>query len=214
MLSASVLDCKIYNFQGVQKMKRSKIFNYKYTILSFVIITSFFTVHIVRAVTAVSPEPGSEGDPVVSQSYVDSKISGITAKLDAANSTISDLTKKLSEAETKISKLTSENEQMSKQLKELDPESFKFQPLELKAGQKLLTGASTEIVLRSGSAKAISGTYGGLSDITAAQSADLTTGAQIALNHLLLSSRDDGRGITAEKGCWLIVKGAYKITDK
>jgi hypothetical protein len=24
-------------------------------------------------VTAVSPEPGSEGDPVVSQSYVDSK---------------------------------------------------------------------------------------------------------------------------------------------
>jgi hypothetical protein len=42
----------------------------------------------------------------------------------------------------------------------------------------------------------------------------LTTGAQIALNHLLLSSRDDGRGIIAEKGCWLIVKGAYKITDK
>jgi len=195
-------------------MKRLKIINYKYPILLFIIMTSFFTVHIVRAVTAVSPEPGSEGDPVVSQSYVDSKISGITAKLDAADSTISDLTKKLSEAEVKINKLTSENEEMSKQLTEIDPESFKFQPLELKAGQKLLAGASTEIVVRSGSAKAISGTYGGLSDITAAQSADLTTGAPIALNHLLLSSRDDGRGITAVKGCWLIVKGTYKITDK
>ncbi|KNY27390.1 hypothetical protein [Pseudobacteroides cellulosolvens] len=195
-------------------MKRSKIFKYKYPILLVVIMTSFFTVHIVRAVTAVSPEPGSDGDPVVSQSYVDHKISEIGAKLETANTTISDLTKKLTEAGEKINKLTAANETINKQLKEIQPDSFKFQPLELKAGQKLLAGASTEIVLRSGSAKAISGTYGGLSDITAAQSADLTTGAPIALNHLLLASRDDGRGITAVKGCWLIVKGTYKIADK
>lgn len=195
-------------------MKRSKIFKYKYPILLFIIMTSFFTVHIVRAVTAVSPEPGTDNDPVVSQSYVDQKVGEIAAKLETANTTISDLTKKLTEASDKIAKLTVSNDAMSKQLKDVNPESFQFQPLELKKGQKLIAGASTEIILRSGSAKAISGTYGGLSDITAAKSADLTTGAPIALNHLLLVSRDDGRGITAVTGCWLIVKGTYKIADK
>jgi uncharacterized coiled-coil protein SlyX len=177
-------------------------------------MTSFFTVHIVRAVTAVSPEPGTDNDPVVSQSYVDQKVGEIAAKLETANTTISELSKKLSEAGEKVNKLTEANDAITKQLKEIKPDSFKFQPLELKAGQKLIAGASTEIILRSGSAKAISGTYGGLSDITAAKSADLTTGAPIALNHLLLVSRDDGRGITAVTGCWLIVKGTYNITDK
>jgi uncharacterized coiled-coil protein SlyX len=195
-------------------MKRSNIVKYKYPILLVIIMTSFFTVHIVRAVTAVSPEPGTDNDPVVSQSYVDQKVGEIAAKLETANTTISELSKKLSEAGEKVNKLTEANDAITKQLKEIKPDSFKFQPLELKAGQKLIAGASTEIILRSGSAKAISGTYGGLSDITAAKSADLTTGAPIALNHLLLVSRDDGRGITAVTGCWLIVKGTYNITDK
>jgi uncharacterized coiled-coil protein SlyX len=195
-------------------MKRSNIVKYKYPILLVIIMTSFFTVHIVRAVTAVSPEPGTDNDPVVSQSYVDQKVGEIAAKLETANTTISELSKKLSEAGEKVNKLTEANDAITKQLKEVKPDSFKFQPLELKAGQKLIAGASTEIILRSGSAKAISGTYGGLSDITAAKSADLTTGAPIALNHLLLVSRDDGRGITAVTGCWLIVKGTYNITDK
>ncbi len=179
-----------------------KVLRFKHVIFIIIIVViSFLFVHIVSAVTA---EPGTEADPVVSQSYVDQKVTELTAKLDAANTAIGDLTKK-------ISSLEAANEALSKQLKEVQPDAMKFQPVQLKAGQQLSAGESVEIILRSGKAKAIAGTYGGLSDITAASSEDIKTGVNIPLNHLLLVSRDDGRGITAVTDSWIIIKGTYTI---
>ncbi|MDP4179975.1 MAG: hypothetical protein Q8942_02660 [Bacillota bacterium] len=201
-------------------MKRSRLFKYKYFMLLLIIMTCFFTVHIVKAVTAATtattatPDPGSDSDPVITQSYVDQKIAELGVKLDAANTTINDLTQKLSDSNQKIAKITEANDLLNKQIKDIDPESFKFQPVELKAGQMLIAGASAELIVRSGQAKAIAGKFGGLSDITAAKGTDLGAGAAIADNHLLLVSRDDGRGIKAVTGCWLIVKGTYTIKDK
>ncbi|GAE87367.1 hypothetical protein [Acetivibrio straminisolvens] len=59
---------------------------------------------------------------------------------------------------------------------------------------------------------AIGGEGGGLSDITSGTGADINTDDEVPLNHLLLVSRDDGRGlrVTSEKA-WVLVKGPYTI---
>jgi len=55
---------------------------------------SFSIVHISKANTA---EPGTDQDPVTTQSYVDKKISELNTKLESANTTINELTKKLND---------------------------------------------------------------------------------------------------------------------
>lgn len=87
-----------------------------------------------------------------------------------------------------------------------------FVALELTENQKLMAGASAEIIVRGGKAKAIRGTGGGLSDITSGTGTDITTNQDVPLNHLLLVSRDDGRGIKiVGKKAWVLVKGPYTI---
>lgn len=104
-------------------------------------------------------EPGSENDPLVTKSYVDSAVS--------------------------------------------------YTPVQLAAGQVLIGGEGTEIILRSGIATAIDNGANGVSDITAGL--DLMTGADVGLNHLLLVPRDDGRGITAVTEIWVMIRGEYTI---
>lgn len=87
--------------------------------------------------------------------------------------------------------------------------SSAFEVATVENGQILLTGSGTEIVLRSGRSKAIKGEYGGLSDVTSAK--DLTDGADISLNHLLISARDDGRGARAFSKCYYLIRGGYRI---
>ena len=84
-----------------------------------------------------------------------------------------------------------------------------YTPLQLTAGQRLIGKEGTEIILRSGEATAIDNGANGISDITAG--ADLMTGTQVALNHLLLVPRSDGRGITAVTDIWVMIRGDYTI---
>ncbi len=125
-------------------------------ILTIVLTLAAFFTLIVFGDTG---SPGSEGDPLVTKSYVDEAVS--------------------------------------------------YTPVQLNAGQILIGGEGTEIILRSGIATAIDNGANGVSDITAG--ADLMTGADIGLNHLLLIPRDDGRGITAVTEIWVMVRGNYTV---
>jgi hypothetical protein len=169
-------------------MKRS----YKKSgILTLVIVLGIALVHIVQIVNAAATaEPGSEEDPLVSQSYVDEKINSLKASLD---------------------EMTKQYEESQEQLNEI--ESYgKFVPLELTKDQVLIAGESAEIILRGGKAMAIGGEGGGLSDITSGSGADVNTDQEVPLNHLLLISRDDGRGIkVVSEKAWVLVKGPYTI---
>lgn len=136
-----------------------------YTILLSVTVLIAAT----AAVGAETYEPGSENDPVVTKSYVDSKIAAISS----------------------------------------DGEGSVFQPVSLDAGDKLIGGEGTEIILRSGEAKAITNGTNGISDLTSGK--DLSQGAAISQNHLLLVPRADGRGISAVTGTWVLIKGSYTI---
>ena len=128
-------------------------------------------------------DPGSAGDPVVTKSYVDAEIVALKAEITALKAGIEGSAGSGGGAV--------------------------FTAINIKAGQKLIGGAGTEMILRSGEAYAIDNGKDGVSDVTAA--ADIAGGKAIAANHLLIVPRDDGRGIGATTDLWVMVKGAYSI---
>lgn len=187
-------------------------------IVLIIAVASILLVHIVGIVTAetatpvpAAAEPGTDSDPVITQSYVDKKVTDLNTNIDSLKAKLDTASAAVTELQKKVSDLETANDTLSKQIKELQPDTMKFKPIQVKAGQKLIAGESAEIILRSGKATALAGTYGGLSDITAASSVDIKTGANIPLNHLLLVSRDDGRGLSAVSDIWIIIKGTYTI---
>ncbi len=139
---------------------------------------------------AMSYEPGSENDPVVTLSYVENRLSEI----------VSDFQEKLDTMET-----GSENS-ISQEATSGDDATF--EPILIKAGSRVYFGGNTQVILRSGSMKAIANTAGnGLADLTYGK--DLKTGDQIQMNHLILVPRNDGRGADVSEDSWIMVKGEY-----
>ncbi len=171
-------------------MSLLKYFKIRYAVFIAVIAASFFLIHIVQA---VSGEPGSEANPLVSQDYVDSKVNDMSAK---------------------INDLTASVNSLSQQLQSLQKlQASKYEIVAIKPGKQMITGDSTEIILRQGQAKVIGSSLGGLSDVT--EGIDIAGGGNVPPNHLLIVPRDDGRGIVAdqysEKDVLVLVKGTYTI---
>lgn len=126
---------------------------------------------------------------------------------------IEELTKALNELYEKNEEYKVKTEEMETRLASIETYG-KFVALELTENQKLMTGESAEIIMRGGKAKAIGGEGGGLSDITSGTGGDVNTDQDVPLNHLLLVSRDDGRGIKiVSKKAWVLVKGPYTIEE-
>lgn len=158
------------------------------TIILVILLLVSISVNVVLALDGTQPEPGSDQDPIVSKSYVDAAAS----KGDAV-----------------IKQLQTEIENLKTQISQSGGGGEGFKVVELDAGQVILTGGGTEILLRQGPAKSVAGQYGGLADTTAAK--DLAAGITVATNHLLISSRDDGRGMKASGKCYILARGSYKI---
>jgi len=168
-----------------------KLSKFSFFLLVLLIISVFFNVNLV--LSAESAEPGSAGDPLISKSYVDSEIAKLKALINQAPNGGS----------------TGATTPGSQSGNPGGSSSDGFKVVELKKGQTLLSGNGTEIILRSGNATSIKGTYGGLADTTAAK--DVNHGEAVERNHLLISSRNDGRGLTANSMCYLLVRGEYTI---
>lgn len=214
-----------------------KVFKWarKTGLIFLAVVAGVFTVHIMQVVSAEG-EPGTDKDPLVSKSYVDKNLDVLGSKIEefasSINETIKGLTEKKDAVDEDLEALKASNETLDSEIKKLilqneeykkvidemttrisEAEKYgKFIPVELKQNQVLNCGESTEIILRSGKATAIGGEGGGLSDITSGTGADINTGNDVPLNHLLMISRDDGRGIKAtSKTAWVLVKGPYSI---
>lgn len=130
----------------------------------------------------VVANPGSESDPLISQSYITSTL--------------------MPQIEEMIEKEVSENGGGGKAA-----ESFKV--ISMSAGQKMICESGTELILRMGSATIIATQKGGLADTTGGY--DLPNGAAMPSNHLLIVPLDDGRGIAANNDVLVMVKGGYEI---
>ena len=81
----------------------------------------------------------------------------------------------------------------------------------LTKGQRLMADDALELVVRSGSANAISTTANlGLSDMTAG--AEILNGAKVPVNHQVMVPRGDGRGIIITSSeSYVMVRGPYTI---
>jgi hypothetical protein len=168
-----------------------------------IILASLLCVGNVLASEVPVTDPGSDADPIVSKSYVDAAVAGVGSDITAFQQKL-DAMQALIESQTQEIKLLKDQVQSGG-----TGGSGGFQVVTLESGYVIYTGSGTEIVLRSGNAAAVKGQNGGMSDVTAAK--DLVDGTIVIANHLLISSRDDNRGIRAISQCYLIVRGSYKI---
>lgn len=151
----------------------------KHIAFVLVILTSFLLVHIVQADT---PDPASPDDPLVTQGYVDNKIAQLAAIIDG----------------------------MKQQLQNTQGQGgTSLEKVSVKAGHKIIGGAGTEFILRTGQATAVGSANGGLSDVTGGK--DIQTGGVVAYNHLLIMPMDDGRGLKITKDAYVLVRGSYTI---
>lgn len=91
-------------------------------------------------------------------------------------------------------------------------EAASFALVNVKAGSQIIGSEGTEFVLRSGTGSIISTAQGGVADLTAGM--DLINGNEAPKNHLLLIPRNDSRGIAFSADGIVMVKGAYKISQK
>ncbi len=92
-------------------------------------------------------------------------------------------------------------------------EASQYKVIVLEKGQKLMAGGVVELIVRSGICTAIQGDNGdGIADMTSGDGKDYYTGDKLPINHYLLISRGDGRGVTAvSDAVYLMVKGSYSI---
>ena len=133
-------------------------------------------------------EPGSEGDPIVTLSYIKDKV-------------IPEIYEYVDEKLEKMSSKPSSDGVVAS--------ADVFGVVEVPAGNKVICKAGTEIILRAGEAEVIATTKGGLADTTLG--ADLPDGASMPSNHLLIIPFDDGRGMETLTNCIFMIKGEYSI---
>ncbi len=143
--------------------------------------------------------PGSENDPLVTASWVEAKLNEFYQSLKEQ--------KDLQIPEKHIKQEGDDGQPSSGQPVVIPAPTYEV--ITVAKGQKMLTGSGTEFVLRSGRARAVEGPGGGLSDLTAGRA--LPVNEIIGRDHLILSPREDGRGLIAETDTILLVRGGYKI---
>ncbi|PKM57921.1 MAG: hypothetical protein CVU98_03685 [Firmicutes bacterium HGW-Firmicutes-3] len=144
---------------------------------------------------AGSTEPGTVNDPLVTKSYVDQKISEVINPNGSAGETEEmDMKAIYAYIDQKIA----------------GQSGSAYVVVEAEVGDTIICGGGTELILRAGKATVIQGANGdGLADLT--QGLDLKGGAFVPMQHHLLISRDDGRGIKITEKAFIMIKGAYTL---
>lgn len=170
-------------------MKKLKVIK----IYLIVFIVTFFTVNIAMAVDNSTID---ENDPIVTQSYVELRVEQVKDYFEQKIKIISDnvdvIKKDILDIQSKQSVANI------------------FEPITLKKNNKIIGGAGTEIVLRTGSSKAVTTTEGGILDITSGL--DIQNGKDIIKQHLLIIPRNDGRGlIITSDSAVVMIKGSYTV---
>ena len=147
------------------------------------------TLVVGSSVYAAKGDAGSSNDPLVTKSYVDSKVTQLQKTVEVQASMI-DL-------------LTQEINNMGKE------GSSSYEVVTVPAGQSIVGKQGTEIIVRSGNGQVLASDGGGLQDMT--EGTDLLGGSEIPKYHLVIIPREDGRGIYATKDLIVMVRGGYNI---
>ncbi|HPY57242.1 MAG TPA: hypothetical protein PK516_07245 [Sedimentibacter sp.] len=152
-----------------------------------------FTLILAIALTAVIyAAPGDSNDPIVVLSYLNDRIKALISdyKLD-----------EMENLQKKVDNLISSGGTGG---------SAALEVVEIYAGEKLIAGAGTELILRGGKAFVIGSEKGGISNVTIGK--DFVSGMEFVANHLMIVPRDDGRGAYTNDYAIFMVRGTYEIT--
>lgn len=181
----------------------------KYKNLIFLSLVTTLLVPSVIKLTIFADTPGSESDPLVSKSYVDTQIQNALG--DVSGGTLN------SEFKEEII------EDVLAQIQLLYGDDLAgggstpvtastYTPVYAKYGQILYGMEGTEIILRSGTAKTYITAPEGIVNITTGE--NLVHDTEVAPNNMLICPRGDGRGvITTSEDAWFLVKGDYTIVN-
>ena len=184
------------------------------TSLMIFIVLSCLTVIVASAVAY--GQPGSDTDPLVTKSYVDQQIARLTTQLGGSVSTGTGVvdTGTLAQLQTDVGDLTkfvidalSDIQTLKSRIEKLETG---YVVVELDTGKTLLLSGGSEVILRGGTATALKGVNGDLL-VDASAGKELANGVNVPLQHIIICSRTDGRGLVAKSKCYLLVRGAYTV---
>lgn len=175
--------------------------------------TVIITVTIAGGITinnifASSATPGGSSDPLVSKSYVDGKFNELAELIKNGNGGGASIS---TSGMTEDQILASVMDQLEIYYAGVLNGSEKYVPVSAKAGQIILGGEGTEIILRSGSAKGYITDSNGI--VNASDGTEIFNNDNIKINNLLIVPREDGRGVAVQTDSWFIIKGDYTIVN-
>ena len=153
-----------------------------------IIVFSFMLFNIVQAVGGV---PGSSEDPLVTESFLNSKLASISASIKELKTAMTNLDDKVN----KVGETSGGS-------------NGSYESVPVSAGETLIGEAGCEIILRAGNVRAIA-PVASLSDVTSGN--DVKNDERLVKNHLVIIPRADGRGVSAESNAVLMVRGGYTI---
>lgn len=133
--------------------------------------------------------PGSDQDPLITLSYIEKRILALQSELNTRFEAI--------------------EKQLLNGVSSTGGTQAIYEAYSFPGGTQVLLGKGTEFILRRGSALVIDPSGNALPDLT--EGIDLSEGTQVPANHILLSPRDDGRGIIATTAITVMIKGKYQI---
>jgi len=186
-------------------MKKDKSFKFFLSFLTLCIGISlgFITVNVSEA---DEPVAGSDGDPLITESYLELRLGELNKTLLYK---IEEVKKMLVDNNALPSEEDKQSETQISEKENIVIPTYKI--LELKKGDVIYFGENVEVIVRSGKVIAIEGEKGGIADLT--DGYDLKNGDEVKLNHLLLIARDDGRGFNIQSTAFIMVKGIYKLNE-
>lgn len=141
------------------------------------------------ALAFAATTPGSDGDPLVSLSYVEKRLTSLKSELVA-----------LIEASKPPSATNGSGE----------PAKV-FEVYQFKKGNKLTFGKSTEFILRRGNARVLDPLGNRIPDLTSG--VDILVGEKVPMNHLMMVPQADGRGFIVEDDIWVMIKGDFTVVE-
>lgn len=150
-------------------------------------------------VSVFAAQPGSEDDPIVSKSYVDSRIDELLNAIENNEPIVINPSD------------NSENGSDSEVVSGGNSDQYRYVPVHVGVSQKIIGGEGTEIILRVGRGFAYVPGNEGIVDATSGKNLD--NNIEIEKNHIIIVPRSDGRGIRIVEDAWFIVKGAYTVAE-
>ena len=143
--------------------------------------------------TVIFASPGDTNDPIVVLSYLNDRLDALIANYNLES--IDDMQKQINSLDSSSGSGDSTGQSL--------------EVVEIKAGEKIIAGEGTELILRGGEAVIIGSEMGGISDVTLGK--DFVSGMVVVPNHLMIVPRDDGRGVYAENYAIFMVRGTYEV---